>query len=267
MIARIAFAVAALGFTTLIAWLIPRTTAEPDRFGVAQTLIANGRGIEAVYLLDDPVWQGIAKYRAGRYNRALGAFYSEDDPLRLYNMGNAYARLHEWNGAKAAYGRVLRIDPGHTDARHNLELVLRAEEAEREMAEATRPTKRMGRWRDGDREDPEASDTPGSKKERGEADEGEKTAAAERVGSPGESTSPGLTGDEQLSAQAAAGAAKGTPIDGTSGEDLTGAGAALIRRESAQAAEILLNRIRDNPARVLAARLSAMHRKRREGLQ
>ena len=44
-----------------------------------------------------------------------------------------------------------------------------------------------------------------------------------------------------------------------------GAGRAAALRESRQEAELLLRRIKDNPVRVLAARLNAVHRQQDAG--
>ena len=41
----------------------------------------------------------------------------------LYNAGNSHAQLRDWPNAIATYQRVLRFDPNHADARHNLALV------------------------------------------------------------------------------------------------------------------------------------------------
>lgn len=40
-----------------------------------------------------------------------------------YNLGNAYYRLDDKSQAVLAYERALRLDPGHDDARHNLEIL------------------------------------------------------------------------------------------------------------------------------------------------
>lgn len=267
MIARSLLLAAAFALTVLTAWLLPRGSAPPDRFAIAQQLIADGRAHEAVYLLDDPVWRGIAEYRAGRFGRAAAELRSDDDVLRTYNLGNAYAQLHEWESARAAYGRVLRIDPGHADARFNLSLVVEAEEAEKALAEAERSEARASRRNDEDRREPGRGNEGGERKEEGDAQDGELQSAARASDRAGRSPEAGLEGEQQLSTASQAGASGGAPREGEARENLTGAGAALLRRESTQAAEILLNRIRDNPARVLAARLAAIHERRRKGLE
>lgn len=256
-------AVAALtGTAVLASWLIPRVTTPPDRFTVAMRLIDEGRADEAVYLLEDKSWVGVAQYRAGRYQRALYALIENETVDDLYNMGNAYARLHEWAGAKSAYRKALRLDPTHADAKFNLELVEQAEEAERRMVDDTRVTREMGRWKDGNREDPERGEKPGSNVERGGNDEGEQRPTDRGGTEAGTAEKGGQLGDKPQSELQMSGAAGGTadevPPDGLK----TGEGRALILRESAQATEVLLRQIRDDPERVLRARLRAAHRLR-----
>ena len=250
------------GTAVLASWLIPRVTTPPDRFTVAMRLIDEGRADEAVYLLEDKSWVGVAQHRAGRYQRALYALIENETVDDLYNMGNAYARLHEWAGAKSAYRKALRLDPTHADAKFNLELVEKAEEAERRLVEDTRVTREMGRWKDGNREDPDRGQKPGSNIEQGGADEGEQRPADRDGTQAGAAERGGRLGDKPMSENRMTGAAGGsadeTPPDGTQ----TGEGRALILRESAQAAEVLLRQIRDDAKRVLRARLRAAHRLR-----
>ncbi len=208
--------------------------------------------------------RSIAQYRAGRYRRALGEFFLEENVGNLYNMGNAYARLHEWSGAKAAYRKALSLDPAHEDARHNLALVVQAEELDQRRNEARQPSRKLGRWRDGNRETPQPDKREGGKVEKGTADKGAGQSADTTAAIPGRREKPGMLGDKPLSKSPKTGPAGATPIDTPAPEAPSGTGTALILRESTQAAEVLLRRIRDDPARVLAARLGMAHRLRRE---
>jgi Ca-activated chloride channel family protein len=74
---------------------------------------------------DDPRWQAVADYRAGRYAEVVGALARLDDPVSHYNRGNALARLGRLAEAEAAYQASLAGRPGNPDALHNLELVRR----------------------------------------------------------------------------------------------------------------------------------------------
>lgn len=254
----------AVGVTAAAAWLMPQLARQSAPFDVALRLIADGRAGEAVYLFDDPAWRGVAEYRAGRYRRALGEFIQNETVLTLYNIGNAYAKLQEWTGAKAAYRKALRLDPAHEDARHNLALVLRAEELEQRLLEEGRTEEQLGRWSDGNREQRQRGSGDGKRVEQGDKTEGDKRPANLRVGKGGASDQPGLVGEKALSDTELGGPAGGMRAGDRRAEGRSGAPSLAIQRESAQKAEILLREITDDPARVLAARLRMAHRLRLE---
>jgi Ca-activated chloride channel family protein len=249
------------------AWLLPRVNRAPDQFTVALRMIDSGQARDAVYLLEDPVWRGIAEYRAERYRRALIEFIQQESVLTLYNLGTAYAHVHEWHGAIAAFERTLRLDPNHADARHNLEVVKRAQQAEHELVEQMRNTRKLGRWHDGNRltERSDDEDTEGGKAIQQDISEGEGQAADQEVAASGTSTSQGKLGDQARGDEGLAGNA---PDDDPNAENQTDgqtASTGIVQmQESAQAAEILLNKITDNPARVLRARFRAIHKARQE---
>ena len=157
--------IAYLGVAAVAAgWFLPRVTQPLDRFSVAQALIADGRGAEAVHLLEDRVWRGLAEYRAERYRRAVEEFVQGEDVIALYNLGTAYARLAEWSGARVAFERVLALDPAHEDAAFNLSLVLQAEELQRQEAEAQRDTRTLG-TEEGDGRGVESEESGGKTRE------------------------------------------------------------------------------------------------------
>ncbi|MEM7744790.1 MAG: tetratricopeptide repeat protein [Pseudomonadota bacterium] len=262
---QLALSGAALALATLLSWLWPRLAEPPDRLDVARELIRAGRAAEAVHLFNDPAWRGVAEYRANRYHRALGEFFKHESITSFYNMGNAYARLHEWRAAKEAYRRALDLDPGHADAVHNLALVLSAEAAQRAQRAAAQTTIQLGQWRDGDRAEPD-SDSAGDEETVEDGAAGERTrASTELDGTPGESGSPGLVGAEPINDGGMAGPADTWSGEGAAPDMAPGAGGSAVLRASRQNVEILLGRIRDDPARVLAARLKAAHENRKNG--
>lgn len=67
-------------------------------------------------------WAGAAE----AYERALGAAGAELAPRAAYNLGNALFRDEKYDDAIKAYMRSLRAAPQDADAKHNLELALRA---------------------------------------------------------------------------------------------------------------------------------------------
>lgn len=251
-------------------WLVPSLNRPLDPHSVGRDLMEQGRAREAAYLFDDPVWKGVAEYRADRLYRAAGEFVQTKSALSLYNLGTAYARVHQWTGAVAAYEAVLRLEPEHQDALHNLALVRRARAAEQRQIEESRREKRMGNWQDGLLRQPENANAPkdlpvrkdGNSGSGGESrpstDPGTESASSEIRGTPGNIAPDG---------KARASAAEAGEQEFAAPEGLTGASAARHRRaESIQQAEQHLRRIVDRPEQVLAARLRAAH-KLRQGNQ
>ncbi len=207
----------AVAVAGLLSWLSPRLAVPPDRHAVAQQLLRSDRADEAVHLFKSHSWRGAAEYRAGRYSRALGEFFQEETVANFYNMGNAYARLHEWRAAKEAYRRALDLDPGHADAVHNLAIVERAEEQERVDREQAQATRRMGQWRDGHRTDPDPDPDPergasaSTDAEQGDATRGVMRPASAQRGTPGASDRQGRLGDRPTPGNREAGPAAGQP--------------------------------------------------------
>lgn len=74
----------------------------------------------------DPMWKGLALYRAGHLRAAADAWSVVESPQANYNRGNALARLGEYRLAVAAYDQALAAQPDLADARVNRELVVRA---------------------------------------------------------------------------------------------------------------------------------------------
>ena len=266
MMGRLIILGVAVLLAVVAAWLIPRVDQPPDRFAVAFKLIGEGRADEAAYLFEEPVWRGVAQYRAERFNTAVNEFFLTEDVRNYYNMGTAYARLHQWPAARAAYRKALSLEPQHADTLHNLGVVVRAEAREKELVAASRNSKTLGTLEGGDKKDTEqGAGNDSDKVEQG--GQGGKRARQAKVKSDiaGRSDQAGLLGEPEDTP----GKILGGPSGGRSAEDIEqtltgGAGQAAILQESRQAAEVLLKRIKDNPARVLAARLKAIHRQRRE---
>lgn len=252
----------------VVSWALPRLQAPQDRFSVAMDLIADGRGADAVHLLEDRVWRGIAEYRANRFRRAATEFVQEDSVLSLYNLGTTYARLAEWRGARAAYERVLALDPGHEDAAFNLALVLQAQARQREDQEGQRQSRTLGSEKGEPGQVGQQDDASGETVNDEDAQPSPNAAPSEREANrAGQIAMEGRTGEEAQTEDAAAG--RGT-ISDTGERDASGqqgAGGMRLLTESTQDVEVLLRAIRDDPERVLAARLRAIHRQRQQVLE
>ncbi len=84
------------------------------RAGQYQQVIAQSR---------EPLLLGAAYYRQGRFLLALEQFTRDDSAQGWYNRGNTHARLGQFPEALAAYRQSLQLDPGHSAAEINRDLV------------------------------------------------------------------------------------------------------------------------------------------------
>lgn len=267
MIARAGLLLCGFAAALALGWLAPRLAAPEDRFGVAMALMDDGRGAEAALLLDDPIWRGVAEYRAGRFRRAEAGFVVGEDAAALYNLGTARARLFDYAGARTAFDAALRLEPDHADAAFNLDLVEKAAEAARRLADAARLARAVGAaaedrptrpgQAENDAETDGARTEPSDDPDRNAAAQGEEIASADDQD----------LGESRAADRAPGGEARAARGDlaetGARERRADGRGGATILRQSAAEAEALLRAIKDDPVRVLRARLLAIDRARK----
>ncbi|WP_354686318.1 VWA domain-containing protein [Cupriavidus necator] len=77
----------------------------------------------AATLFDDPMWRGIAQYRAGQYGQAVQSFALLDSPQADFNQGNALARQGQYREAAGRYRQALKRQPQWPAATANLALM------------------------------------------------------------------------------------------------------------------------------------------------
>ena len=77
----------------------------------------------AAALFRDPMWRGVALYRAGRHADAAQAFALVDSAQGEFNQGNALAQQKRFPEAAARYAQALQRRPGWREAQANLDLV------------------------------------------------------------------------------------------------------------------------------------------------
>lgn len=280
---------AALAIALLLGRWLAIADAPLTRHAVARSLLANGAPDQAAHVFETPIWQGVALYRAGRFHRSVGAFVTDDSVTGLYNMGNAYVRLGLYQGAITAYEAVLRRRPNHEDARFNLELVRAAAKRKRELEDESRETENAGNWEDGLRESEErgnpemvrsdqadesenedSSDPPdgGADEEGGTSESGETAAPESQIAgdSAGGSDREGEQANASVLSLSAVDDREASNLspEGTTLEEADVIGGMIDRaREEAMADEILLRRIKDDPAVVLKARLNMALRRQK----
>ncbi|MDH3660534.1 MAG: tetratricopeptide repeat protein [Alphaproteobacteria bacterium] len=282
-------ALLALAVALLLGRWLAVVQAPLTRHAVARSLLESGAPDKAAHVFEEPIWQGVALYRAERYHRSVGAFVTDDSITGLYNMGNAYVRLGLYRGAIAAYEAVLQRRPNHEDARFNLELVRAADKRKQELEDESRETENAGNWEDGLRDSQEqgesktANSDPADNSESGDSSDppeedigeqdddigagetaapesqvaGENAGGSEREGEQADASVFSLSGRDDQEAD-------DLSQEGGTPEDAEVIGGVIDRaREEAMADEILLRRIVDDPAVVLKARLNMALRRQK----
>jgi Ca-activated chloride channel homolog len=106
-------------------------------------------------------WSGAAE----AYERALGAADPDLSARAAYNLGNALFHDEKFDDAVKAYTRSLKGKPQDADAKHNLELALRALEQQKQQQQQQQQQqknpdqqKKDEKPKDGDKGDPKDQD-------------------------------------------------------------------------------------------------------------
>ncbi|MDA0681208.1 MAG: VWA domain-containing protein [Proteobacteria bacterium] len=220
----------------------------------AQRLLQEGSATDAAELFKDPSWRAVANYRAGEYGGSAAGFADGVDTRSLYNLGNALARLGEFESAIDAYEEVLLQDPDAADAQYNRDLL-------KEMLEQNQDSQ------SGDQGDQENSSEAG-----GGAQQSEGQSESDQAGQEGAQGEPGSEGEQgdasvrdeeaanqedmeamQAELERAAQEAMEQSAEAQEQEGMTQAEAEAMRRvqEQQQAMEQWLRRIPDDPGGLL----------------
>lgn len=110
------------------AWIVGWSNlwSTPDQRG--RRLMAEGRYAEAAAAFVDPMWQGVARFRAGDFKEAAQTFGGMDTAEAAYDQGTALVMQGKYDEAIARYDRALTLRPGWPEAEANRTLArLRAE--------------------------------------------------------------------------------------------------------------------------------------------
>jgi Ca-activated chloride channel family protein len=102
----------------------------PDQQG--RLAFDRGEYTTAAKLFADPMWLGIAAYRAYDFLEAAKAFGQVDTIEGKFALGNAQAQNHAYEKAIKAYDGVLNAQPGNFAARTNRAIVQAALNAQQE---------------------------------------------------------------------------------------------------------------------------------------
>lgn len=92
----------------------------PDQRG--RILLDRSQPAAAADVFRDPLWRGIALFRAGDFKTAAQAFAALDTAESAYDQGNALVMLGQYEDAVKRYDRALALRPGWPDADTNREI-------------------------------------------------------------------------------------------------------------------------------------------------
>lgn len=92
----------------------------PDQRGLR--LLQQGNHLLAADTFADPMWRGVALYRAGEFEQAAGVFAGYDTPESAFNQANALVMLGRYEAAVARYDRALELRPYWAAATDNREI-------------------------------------------------------------------------------------------------------------------------------------------------
>jgi Ca-activated chloride channel family protein len=92
----------------------------PDQRG--RWLMHAGRPAEAAQAFREPIWRGVASFRAGDFKGAAQAFAARDTAEGAFDQANALVMLGQYGEALKRYDRALALRPGWPDAAKNREI-------------------------------------------------------------------------------------------------------------------------------------------------
>jgi Ca-activated chloride channel family protein len=225
----------------------------------AQQAFAKEEFEQAAESFEAPEWKAAAQYKAGDYQQAVAQLQQSQTTDGLYNKGNAYAKLGDYEKAIEAYESALKKNPNNDDAKHNLKLVKDAQQEQQkqnndkqegkdqqndEQKEDSKENSQDNDKSDGEKP-PENEEAGEDSKSEGQPDPKAKEQDAEpKEPQPSEKESQDEATDEEKKAEQA------KPQS--------------LSDEKKQAAEQWLNRIEDDPAGLLKRKFKYQYGQRRK---
>lgn len=88
---------------------------------------------QAAAQFNDPNWRAAAQFRAGQYEQAAETLKDAQTADGHYNRGNALAKAGQLQEALEAYKQALKLDPNHSDAKFNKELVEKQQQEQKQQ--------------------------------------------------------------------------------------------------------------------------------------
>lgn len=280
--------IAALVFRRGLIWLLPVfiLVAPPDAHALdwqswwqntdqrAGRLFEQGEHAAAAELFEQPEWQASARYKSGDYAAALETWQRLEGETALYNRANALAQLGRFEEALSAYGRLLRDNPEHEDARFNkqaIEALLEQQQQQQQQQQDGVGDPQNGRQH-GERQDSQADGSQqndGQQQPQNRQSESQSQPSGQdgtqAAGAAAEAESESQTGAGEGDPSAAEPGQLAEPGESDPSQSPDSEAQAVARLEeqmSEQAAEQWLRKIPDDPGGLLRRKFLYQYRKR-----
>ncbi len=99
----------------------------------AQQAFAGQQFDQAAEQFNDPNWRAAAQFRAAQYQQAAETLKDTQTADGYYNRGNAQAKAGQLQAALDDYQQALKLDPNHSDAKFNMELVEKQQQEQKQQ--------------------------------------------------------------------------------------------------------------------------------------
>lgn len=225
----------------------------------AQAALEAGDAALAAALFEDPEWQAAARFQAGEFGDSAAQFAGLSGTEAAYNAGTALAKSGDFDAAIKAYESVLEREPGHEDARYNLELLKALQQDQQENGESGDGEGEPQDGENGDGEDGGQSEQSGSGSQGGESDDG---GSAESEARAGDEAQQQADIEALQQAMREAEAAAGQQPEAPDAEQLQAQLAERSEAEQQQALEQWLRRVPDDPGGLLRRKFRYQYQRR-----
>lgn len=248
----------------------------PDQQAAAA--LSRGDAVIAADKFENPQWKAAAKYRAEDYAGAAEMLATIDSQDAHYNRGNALAKQQKLEPAIAAYEQALSLNPEHSDALANknlLEQLLKQQE-EKEQQQGEDSSQQNGSEQEDQQQQQGDQEQQQNDQQQGEQQDGQSESQQDDQ-QPSEQenqdSEQGDDGEQQQSAEQeqdenqdekSAQQAEADQDSEQQGEPELTEQQRQAQSEEQQAVEQWLNRVPDNPSGLLERKFRYQYRQRQD---
>lgn len=140
----------------------------------AQKAYEQGDFNKAQAKFTDPLWQGNAAYRDGRFADAEAFYRNTTTAEGKFNLGNSLAQQQKFDEAIAAYQGALRLNPDLAGAKENLKKVEQLKQQQAQQEQSSSQSKDGQQSDDNNQGDQQSGESKTDKNQSGDKQSGDK---------------------------------------------------------------------------------------------